>query len=72
MHVRNYRKNCGVEFFQSWISFFWSKQNLAHRIFSCFFFCVELKQIMWGRWGHSLSFKIDANDGKKWGKFVAM
>ena len=76
MHVWNFKKICGVEFFQSWnFHFFnWSK------IYSTEFFLifpvsssVFNKKDLYKKCGvTSLVIKLDAIDGKKWVRFVAM
>ena len=71
--MRNCKKNCGVEFF----NFFFL--NLG-KIYSAEFFLIlplfssvcNKKIFIKKIWGHRISFKIDAIDGKKWVKFVAM
>ena len=56
------KKNCAVEFLQlrNFYFFFY-----LIKIYSTDFFPIF-------PWGHRLNFKIDAIDGKKWDKFVAM
>ena len=69
--MRNCKKNCGVEFLQLGnFRFFKFKQNLLRRIFSNFLFLLLSVTKRYGVTG--LVFKIDAIDGKKWVKFVAM
>ena len=77
--MRNCKKktNCGVEFFQlENFHFFKFQQNLLRRIFFLIFpvssSACNKKIFIQKIWGQRLSFKIDALDGKKWVKFVAM
>ena len=62
------KKNCGVEFFQlgNFNFFFKFKQNLLCIFFFRFSLCLLLYVTK------ALVFKVDAIDGKKWVKFVAM
>ena len=62
--------------FQSWnFQFFLFKKNLLHLFFqiSPVSSSVSNKRYLWKKlWGHRLSSKIDATDGNKWVRFVAM